>query len=44
MEGKTEDEIVQLFNDINSNYTIQIERDNKLLEFNLSLQSLDLKM
>ena len=41
VEGKTEDEIVQLFNDINSNYTIQIERDNKLLEFNLSLQSLD---
>lgn len=41
VEGKTEDEIVQLFNDINSNYTIQIERDNKLLEFNLILQSLD---
>lgn len=41
VEGKTEDEIVQLFKDINSNYTIQIERDNKLLEFNLSLQSLD---
>ena len=41
VEGKTEDEIVQLFNDINSNYTIQIERDNKLLEFSLSLQSLD---
>ena len=34
------DEIIQLFNDINSSYTIQVERDDKLLEFELKLQSL----
>ena len=40
VEGKTKDEIIQLFNDINSSYTIQVERDDKLLEFELKLQSL----
>ena len=40
VEGKTKDEIIQLFNDINSSYTIQVERDDKLLEFELKLQYL----
>lgn len=40
VEGKTKYEIIQLFNDINSSYTIQVERDDKLLEFELKLQYL----
>ena len=41
--GKTQDEIINIFNNINSDYTVQVERDGKIFELELNLHTSEFK-
>ena len=41
--GKTQYEIINIFNNINSDYTVQVERDGKIFELELNLHTSEFK-